>query len=64
VWVQKYVSSLKVVIIFSLEPVFAAIFGYFVIQEILNLKELTGALLILAGVIIHSILKNKLKVTA
>ncbi|MCK5028818.1 MAG: EamA family transporter [Bacteroidales bacterium] len=59
VWVQKYVSSLKVVIIFSLEPVFAAIFGYFIIQEILNLKELIGASLILAGVIIHSILKNK-----
>ncbi|MCK5169400.1 MAG: EamA family transporter [Bacteroidales bacterium] len=61
VWVQKYVSSLKVVIIFSLEPVFAAIFGYFVIQEILNPKEFIGALLILAGVIIHSILKNRLK---
>ena len=59
VWVQKYVSSLKVVIIFSLEPVFAAIFGYFIIQEILSFKELIGALLILAGVIIHSILKNK-----
>ena len=59
VWVQKYVSSLKVVIIFSLEPVFAAIFGYFIIHEVLNTKELAGAILILSGVIIHSILKNK-----
>ena len=64
VWVQKYVSSLKVVIIFSLEPVFAAIFGYFIIQEIMNFKELMGALLILAGVIIHSILKNRIKLDA
>ncbi|MBU8891537.1 MAG: DMT family transporter [Bacteroidales bacterium] len=60
VWVQKYVSSLKVVIIFSLEPVFAAIFGYFIIHEILNIRELAGALLILLGVIIHSILKHKM----
>ncbi len=59
VWVQKYVSSLKVAIIFSLEPVFAAIFGYFIIHEILNPKELTGATFILAGVIVHSIMKNK-----
>jgi drug/metabolite transporter (DMT)-like permease len=60
VWVQKYVSSLKVAIIFSLEPVFAAIFGYFIIHEILNTKELIGASLILSGVVIHSILKHRL----
>jgi drug/metabolite transporter (DMT)-like permease len=59
VWIQKYVSSLKVAIIFSLEPVFAAIIGYFAIHEILNTKELAGATLILFGVIVHSILKNK-----
>ncbi len=61
VWIQKYVSSLKVAIIFSLEPVFAAIFGYIFINEILNSKELLGASLILLGVIIHSIVKNKTK---
>ncbi|MDA3953026.1 MAG: DMT family transporter [Bacteroidales bacterium] len=60
VWVQKYVSSLKVVIIFSLEPVFAIIFSYFIINEILNIKEMIGASLILLGVILHSILKNNL----
>ncbi|MFC2103965.1 DMT family transporter [Bacteroidota bacterium] len=59
VWVQKYVSSLKVAVIFSLEPVFAAIFGYVIIHEILNLKESIGAILILTGVIVHSILKHK-----
>jgi len=59
VWVQQYVSSLKVAIIFSLEPVFAAIFGYFIISEILNPRELIGASLILAGVIVHSILKSR-----
>ncbi|MCB2194754.1 MAG: DMT family transporter [Bacteroidetes bacterium] len=59
VWVQKYVSSLKVAIIFSLEPVFAALFGYFIINETLNPKELVGATFILSGVIVHSVLKNK-----
>lgn len=59
VWVMKYVSALKVAIIFSLEPVFAALFGYYIINETLNPKELIGASFILSGVIIHSVLKNK-----
>lgn len=59
VWIMNYVSALKVAIIFSLEPVFAAIFGYYFIHEILNFKELAGAFFILAGVIVHSVLKNK-----
>ncbi|PLX16955.1 MAG: hypothetical protein C0597_07580 [Marinilabiliales bacterium] len=59
VWIQKYVSSLKVAIIFSLEPVFAALFGYFIIHETLNPKELIGAALILSGVVVHSVLKTK-----
>ena len=59
VWIMNYVSALKVVIIFSLEPVFAAIFGYFILTEVLNLRELAGAGFILFGVIVHSILKNK-----
>lgn len=61
VWVQKYVSSLKTAIILSLEPVFAALFGYFVIQEILTAKELSGSAIILIGIIVHSIFKNKIK---
>lgn len=64
VWVQKYVSSLKVAIIFSLEPVFASFFGYWALHEVLNTKELIGAGLILTGVLIHSILKNKFEAKA
>jgi len=59
VWVQKYISSLKTAIILSLEPVFDAIFGYYIIQEILTAKELTGSAIILAGIIAHSVLKNR-----
>ncbi|MDA3892434.1 MAG: DMT family transporter [Salinivirgaceae bacterium] len=61
VWVQKYVSSLKVAIIFSLEPVFAAVFGFFFIHEVLNFKESVGAILILVGVILHSLLKHRIQ---
>lgn len=59
VWVQKYVTSLKVAVIFSLEPVFAAFFGYFALHETLNFKESIGAVLILVGVLAHSLLKSK-----
>ncbi len=58
VWVMKYVSALKVTIIFSLEPLFAAVFGYFIIHEVLSVKEFFGAMLVLAGVIVHSVFKN------
>ncbi len=61
VWIMKYVSALKVAIIFSLEPVFAALFGYFIINETLNPKELAGAGFILSGVLFHNALKNKIK---
>ncbi|MFK5855692.1 MAG: DMT family transporter [Bacteroidota bacterium] len=59
VWIMNYVSVLKVAVIFSLEPIFAAIFGYFILHEVLNTKELIGAGLILSGVLVHSVLKSK-----
>lgn len=58
VWVQKYVSSLKVAIIFSLEPVFAAIIGYFLLHEVLSPMEFVGTTLILTGVIFHSVARS------
>jgi len=59
VWIQKYVSSLKVSIVLSTEPIFAALFSYFFINETLNTKELTGAFLILFAIVIHSIVKKR-----
>ncbi len=64
VWVQQYVSSLRVAIIFSLEPVFATIFGYFILTETLDFRESAGALFVLGGVVLHSVLKQRMnKVT-
>lgn len=56
---QKHVKPVAVGIIFSLQAVFAAIFGYFFLTEIMNIKELFGAFLILASVIFHQIQSNK-----
>lgn len=57
VWVQKYESSVKVALVFSLEPVFAALFAYIFVHEILNTKEMVGAILILIGVVLYQVLK-------
>lgn len=59
VWIQKYESSVKVAIVFSLEPVFAALFAYLFVNEILNLKEISGTVLILLGVILYQVFRNK-----
>lgn len=65
VWVQKYVDSIKVAIFFALEPLFAVIFGYFILAERLNTKELVGAILILAGIFFYQtqLKKNKIILT-
>lgn len=65
VWVQKFVSSMQVAIVFSLEPVFAAFFGFIVLGEVLNFRESIGALAILSGMMVYQLVKirqkNKLK---
>ena len=49
---QKFVSPQKASLIFSLEPVFAAIFAYFILNESMNYISLLGATLILLASII------------
>lgn len=61
VWIQQYVSSIKVAITFSLEPVFAAFFGYYFLAETLNIAETAGAILILSGLIIYQVFEYRLK---
>jgi len=57
VWSQKYVDSIKVIVIFSLESVFAALFGYLVYKEVLVGRELLGAGMILSGVLFYQLQK-------
>lgn len=58
VWVQKYVSSVRVALIFSLEPVFAAFFGYIALNELLSKKETIGMIFILVGVIMYQLFRS------
>ncbi len=51
VWAQKILSPSRTAIIFSMEPVFAALFAMVVISEFLSPLEWIGGGLIVAGVI-------------
>lgn len=48
---QKYTTATRVALIFAMEPVFAAITGYYAADERLSYSALVGCLLIFAGMI-------------
>lgn len=50
-WTQKYTSPTHTAIIFTMEPVFAAIFAYYLGGESLGLRQVMGALSILGGML-------------
>ena len=53
---QRLVSPTPAALIMSSEAVFAAIFGWLILSEVLNLKGLVGASLILLGILLVQIL--------
>ncbi len=53
--VQKYTTPIKAALIFSLEPVFAAIFALIILNEILSLREYIGALVLFTGIIVSEL---------
>lgn len=55
---QQYTTPERTGVLFSLEPVFAAAFGYVFLQEVLQVQGYIGALLVLCGVFISG-LKGK-----
>ncbi|OOM74352.1 putative DMT superfamily transporter inner membrane protein [Clostridium puniceum] len=57
--VQRYVSSEKIGLIFSIEPVFSAVLSYIFLHEVLNLKGYIGAALIFSSVVFSKITKTK-----
>lgn len=61
VWAQKFVKPMFIVLVFSLEPIFASIFGYYFISEIMNIKEMLGASLIISGIIFYKYKYNRIK---
>lgn len=52
VWAQKFTTATHTAILFSLEPVFAALTSYLVLHERLGGRALAGAGLILAGILL------------
>lgn len=60
VWAQQYVSTLKLAIILSLEPLFASWIAYIMVNEVLSQKEMIGAFIIFTGVTIYQ-LKETMK---
>jgi drug/metabolite transporter (DMT)-like permease len=56
---QKYTTATRVALIFAMEPVFAAIAGYYWAAERLSYSALFGCLLIFAGMIFAELPGNK-----
>lgn len=52
---QKFTTSNHTALIYSAEPVFAAVFGYFLYSEVITVKTGIGAFLILLGMIISEV---------
>jgi drug/metabolite transporter (DMT)-like permease len=63
IWAQQHTSPSHVAILFSLEPVFAGVTSYIWLGERLSGKALSGALLILAGILVAE-MKNGAPVAA
>ncbi|MGB6328940.1 MAG: DMT family transporter [Halarcobacter sp.] len=54
-YMQQFTTPTKTAVIFSMEPVSAGVYGYFVGNEILTSIQLTGAILIIFAVILAEI---------
>ncbi|MCM2531884.1 DMT family transporter [Neobacillus pocheonensis] len=57
---QKYTTATRVALIFAMEPVFAAITGYFLANDRLSYSALFGCLLIFAGMIFAELPTNRI----
>ena len=56
-WSQQHISATQTALIFALEPVFAALFGFLIGGEILSIFSWLGCGLIFVAIII-AIIKN------
>ena len=58
VWGQKHVSTTYIALIFSLEPLFASVTNYLVLNEVFTTKEFIGAVIIFGGILLYSVPKK------
>jgi drug/metabolite transporter (DMT)-like permease len=54
-WFQRRLTPLRAVLIYALEPVFAAFIGWLVFREGISGRETAGALLILLGILVSDL---------
>ncbi|MBC7222110.1 DMT family transporter [Candidatus Bipolaricaulota bacterium] len=55
-WAGKHLGAITMALILSFEPAFAAFFGWILRGEVLNLKQIFGAILVLLGILAQSVL--------
>ncbi|MBO8168765.1 MAG: DMT family transporter [Thermoanaerobacteraceae bacterium] len=51
-WAQKFTTATRTAIIFSMEPVFAAIFAVLLLSETMTPRDITGSVLVLTGMLL------------
>ncbi|MCL4523903.1 MAG: DMT family transporter [Acidobacteria bacterium] len=56
VWAQRHTTPMHIAILFTLEPVFAALTSFLVLHERLGPRALTGGALILVGILLAELL--------
>ncbi|WP_432407889.1 DMT family transporter [Wukongibacter sp. M2B1] len=52
---QKYIPATNMALIYTLEPIFAAMFGWIFMSEIIGLQAMIGAMIIVVSVVIPNI---------
>jgi drug/metabolite transporter (DMT)-like permease len=57
-WAQRYTDPTRTAIIFTLEPVFAAVFAYFLLGEVQTPRTWLGGALIVAGILVAELSRN------
>ena len=58
-YMQQFTTATKTAIIFTMEPVSAAIFAYFTVNEVLTIVQFIGAVLIILATLIAELKFNK-----
>jgi len=58
-WAQQYSNPNHTALIFSLEPVFATVFAFIILDQSFSAKELAGGILILTGILVSEIRRSE-----
>jgi drug/metabolite transporter (DMT)-like permease len=57
-WAQRQTDPTRTAIIFTLEPVFAAVFAYLLLHEVQTLRTWLGGALIIGGILVAELFRN------